>query len=261
MRLLERRPRAVRGERTRRADPGDDVLALGVGEELAVELLLAVGRVAREGDARRRGLAPVSEDHRLHVDGRPPVVRDVVELAVGLGALVLPGAEHRADRSPELLARVVRKGVAGSLAGRSPRTRRTISRQVRGRQLRVGLDAPLRACLVRTFSNSCRGTRRTTSPYISRNRRRQSRAKRSPAEAGEPASVRGREPEVQDRVHHARHGGAGAGADRDEERVLRVAEAACRWRARAGAARTRPLPARRRGSPRARSRRRRRCRS
>jgi hypothetical protein len=35
----------------RGADAGDDVFALGVDEELAVELVRAVGRVAGEGDA------------------------------------------------------------------------------------------------------------------------------------------------------------------------------------------------------------------
>jgi hypothetical protein len=40
------------------------------------------------------------------------------------------------------------------------------------------------------FSNSWRGTRSTTSPYISRNRRRQSSAKRSPDIAERPGTVR-----------------------------------------------------------------------
>ena len=186
-RLLERRPRAVGVERPRRADPGHDVLALCVRKVLAVERLLAGRRVAREGHAGRRAVAPVAEDHRLHVDGRAPLVRDVVELAVGLRALVVPGPEDRADRSPELLARVVREIVRRFAGGRSPRTaphdlgagpRPSGPRRTGRRDFRLDLR--------QAFSNSCRGTsqddvRRTSA----RNRRRQSSANRSPARGGE----------------------------------------------------------------------------
>ncbi len=74
----------------RRANAGDDVLALRVDEKFAVELLFARRRVAREGDAGRRGVAHVAENHGLHVDGRAPAFRKIVKLAVGDGALVHP---------------------------------------------------------------------------------------------------------------------------------------------------------------------------
>ncbi|KTT89630.1 hypothetical protein NS44R_14985, partial [Mammaliicoccus sciuri] len=75
----------------RRADAGDDVLALGVDQELAVELALAGRRVARERNAGRRGLAHVAEHHRLHVDRGAPRLRNVVQLAIGHRAGVHPG--------------------------------------------------------------------------------------------------------------------------------------------------------------------------
>src|SRR5205085_12207026 len=61
--LLERARelRAHAHERLGRADSGDDVLALRVREELAVEALLARRRVAREADAGAGGLALVAE--------------------------------------------------------------------------------------------------------------------------------------------------------------------------------------------------------
>ena len=62
-------------DRLGRADAGDDVLALGVGEVLAVEHLLAGVRVAGERDAGARVVAHVAEDHRHDVDGRAQVVR------------------------------------------------------------------------------------------------------------------------------------------------------------------------------------------
>ena len=60
----------------RRAHAGDDVLALRVDQELAVELLRAGRRAPREADAGRRAIAGVAEHHLLHVDGGADVVRE-----------------------------------------------------------------------------------------------------------------------------------------------------------------------------------------
>ena len=93
--------------RARRAHAGDHVLALGVDEELAVELVRAVGGVAREGHAGAGLVAGVAVDHRLDVDRGAPLGGDVVLAAVDDGAVVAPAAEDGADGAPELLARVV----------------------------------------------------------------------------------------------------------------------------------------------------------
>ena len=91
------------GDLLRRADAGDHVLALRIDQELAVEPLLAGRGIAGEGDAGRRGLAHIAEHHGLHIDRGAPAFRDVVQAPIGDGALVHPGAEHRADRAPQLL--------------------------------------------------------------------------------------------------------------------------------------------------------------
>jgi hypothetical protein len=95
----------------RRADAGHHVLALGVDQELAVEQVFAGAGVAREGHAGGAAVAQVAEHHGLHVDRRAPGLRDVVELAVDLGALVVPALEHRHHGAPELLP-----GVGGEVA-------------------------------------------------------------------------------------------------------------------------------------------------
>ncbi len=97
------------GDLLRGADAGDHVFALGIDQELAVELLLAGRWIAREGDARRRGLAHVAEHHGLHVDRGAPAFRNTVQAPIGDGALVHPGPEHGADRAPQLLMRVLRE--------------------------------------------------------------------------------------------------------------------------------------------------------
>ena len=96
----------------RGADAGDDVLALGVDQIFAVEGVLAGRGVAGEGDAGGAVLAHVAEHHGLDVDGGAPFGRDVVQAAVGDGALVHPGAEHGADGAPELFVDILREGPA-----------------------------------------------------------------------------------------------------------------------------------------------------
>jgi len=60
-------------------DAGNDVFALGVHEELAVEFLFAVGGIAGEADAGAAGLVEIAVDHGLDVDGGSEPVVDMVE--------------------------------------------------------------------------------------------------------------------------------------------------------------------------------------
>ena len=70
--------------------PGHDVLALRVREVVAVRHLLAGARVAREGHAGARVVAPVAEHHRLHVHRGAEVVADLVLAPVVDRALAVP---------------------------------------------------------------------------------------------------------------------------------------------------------------------------
>ena len=72
------------------ADAGDDVLALGVDQVVAVEDVLAGVRVAGEGDAGARVVPHVAEDHRLDVDGGPLQAGDPLDPAVLDRLVALP---------------------------------------------------------------------------------------------------------------------------------------------------------------------------
>ena len=102
-------------ERIGRADAGHHVLALGIDQPLAVELVLAGGRVAGEGHAGGRGVAHVAEDHALHVAGGAPLAGNALDLAIGNGAAAVPTLEHGADGPPKLLLRIVGEGPAQHL--------------------------------------------------------------------------------------------------------------------------------------------------
>ena len=97
----------------RRADAGDDVFALRVHQVLAEEDVLAGGGIAREADAGAGVLAQVAEDHGLHVDRCAQPVVDVVDAAIGLGAIVLPAPEDGVAGLDQLIERALREVLAG----------------------------------------------------------------------------------------------------------------------------------------------------
>ena len=208
-----------------RPDAGDDILALGVGQVLAVEDLLAGVGVAGEGDAGARVVAHVAEDHRDDVDRRAQVVADLLVLAIVVGALAEPRREDGLDRQVELVERVARELAAG--LGLDDRLE-LLADVLEGGRVEVGvlLGAVDRLGVVEGLVELLGVD-----------------AHHDPAEhldepaIGVPAEalVRGQgdqavqgvlvEAEVEDRVHHPGHRELGARADRDEERVGRVAEA------------------------------------
>ena len=153
-------------DRLRRANARDDVFALRVDQELAVELFRAGCRASRKADARRRAIAGVAEHHLLHVDGRADVVGNVVDAAVFLRARVLPRAEHRVARALELLDRILRKRLAGLrsarpvCSARSPRA--APPRRGRCRLSRRALSS-LRRARARRRPSESRGRRCRTS--------------------------------------------------------------------------------------------------
>ena len=96
-------------ERVRSTDSGNHILALGVDEPLAVELVVAVCRVAGECHTCCRGVTHISEYHGLDIDSCSPVIRNFLDLSVCDGALSVPGLEYATDGAPELSLCSVRK--------------------------------------------------------------------------------------------------------------------------------------------------------
>jgi hypothetical protein len=223
---------AQRRDGLRRPHPGDDVFALGVGEVFAVEARLARGRVAGKGDARARVVAQVAEHHRLDVGRGAPLIRDVVYLAVGDGARVVPRREDRPYGPPQLLARVVWKVDALAFLHRFFEEADQLP-QVVGAQLDVEVDAAvileglyyllervdvvfrlgLQAqddVAVHLDEAPVRVVRRPRVPHLAR-------------QAGDGLVVQA---DVEDGVHHPRHRNPRAGPHRQQQRLVDVAEPA-----------------------------------
>ena len=147
--VLSLRPaaRALYGNLLGGADTCYDILALSVDEILAVEDVLARCGVAGECHAGSRVAAHVTEYHGLHRNGRSPLLRYVVELAVEYCALVHPRAEHGADSAPELIPRIGRELAAGLLLDSLLEVGHQLL-QIVGRKLGVEFGAALLLLLV-----------------------------------------------------------------------------------------------------------------
>ena len=167
---------------------------------------VAGGRVAGEGDAGGRVVAEVAEDHRLHVDRGAEVVAGCRARAGSDGARVVPRAGRR-PRSPAAAARAGRRegrrrsprAPAGGSSATSAR-RASASSSVSSARRASALAARARG---RRGRPARRGRPRRTS--ASGGGRSPRRSARCPS-AREPVDGRVVEAEVEDRVHHPRHG-------------------------------------------------------
>ena len=207
------------------AHAGHHVLALGVHQELAEELLLAGGGVAGEGHAGAGGVAGVAEDHHLHVDGGAPGGGDVVHAAVVDGPGVVPGAEHGPDGAHELLPGILGEVLADLVLVLGLELLGQLL-QVIGGELGVQRDAPLLLHLVDELLEVLLAHFHDhvgvhlDEPAVG-----------VPGEAGvlgllgEGLHHHVVEAQVQDGIHHAGHGGPGAGADGHQQGVVLVPEA------------------------------------
>ena len=220
------------GNGLRRAHAGDDVLALGVDQELAVEFIRAVRRVARERHARSGLVAGIAVDHRLHVDRRPPLRRDVVLAAVDHGAIVHPGSEHRADGAQQLIPRRTRELPAGALLDERLEPRDQFL-EIVDRQRRV-FDLAVMAFVLERVNHSLERIVILVGALLHAEHDVAVHLHEAPIAVPREARVvrllrQGLdglivEAEIEDRVHHARHRVAGARAHRNEQRVRQIAE-------------------------------------
>ncbi len=206
------------------ADAGDHVLALGVDQIIAFRLQLAGRCVARHGDAGGAIVAHVAEHHGLDVDGGAEVMGDVGRVAIGEGALAVPGLEHRLGGEAELFDRIVGEFVADIGAHDLAELPRHLA-PVLGLELGVGFhlgvappggDDRLEDLVGNAEHDAAEHLHQT--PIGIEDEARILGALDQPL--GDDVI----EPEVEDGVHHAGHRELGARAAGDQQRTLRVAE-------------------------------------
>lgn len=219
------------------SDAGDDVLALGIHQKVAIELLGSVGRVARKGDAGRRGLALVAKGHGLDVYGSTELVGDAVLFAVDAGAVVHPAAKDGLDGKAQLKLRIVREdglavgnlelGIQGGLdvLGEDALEGLHELLKVLGRELGVDADASDQAGLGQgVFEQVGVNAHNDIGEHLDKATVAipgKARVLRLGDETLNGVVV---EAQVEDRIHHTGHGKRSARANRHEQRIGGVAE-------------------------------------
>ena len=208
----------------RGADTCNNVFALCVHEELTGENLFAGGRVTGKRNAGAGGLAHVAECHHLHVNSGTPGIRDIVVAAVDVCTRVVPGTENSLDSAHELFLRIVREVLADLFLILSLKLICELLQVVSGQLnvLRYALLSlhrvdELLEVLLADFHND-----------VGIHLDKSSVAVISPARVAGLLSHNFNnvlvEAEVEDGIHHARHGCACTGTDGNEKRVLLIAE-------------------------------------
>ena len=212
------------GDRLRRTNARHHVLALRIDQKFAVKQVLTGGGIARERNAGGRCLAAIAEHHGLHIDRGAPVLRNVMQTAIGVGARTLPRSEHRPDRTPQLRFHIIGERRAQILL--HPiliGLRDTL--QIGGIQFGVEFDALLFLDGVENFLEQ----RVLHAQYHVRIHLNETAITviGETRIAGQPGKAFGRllrQAEVQHRVHHAGHRNPRAGSHRNQQRLLRIAE-------------------------------------
>ena len=212
------------GNLHRCTNAGYHVLALCIGQELAEQTLAAGCRISCEGNTGTAVITHVTESHGLYVYSSTPGVRDIVVTTVNVGTGVVPGTEHGLDGAVQLLLRIIREVIADLCLVLSLELLSQLVKILSG-QLYVKLNASLLLHLVDELLEILLA-------HLHYDVR--IHLDESSVAVPCPTGIAGLlgdnlhhvlvETQVQDGIHHTRHGSPCTGTNRNEKRVLLVTE-------------------------------------
>ena len=210
------------GDRLRSTDTCYHVFALRIDQIFSVNALGAGGRVAGESNAGAGGIAHIAEYHGLHVDSGSPIARNIIHPAVYDGARIVPGTEYCFYGLHQLILGILREigtdfffvqlfifcddffqviGIQISVILRPLGLLNLVQNRLKFRfcdlhhNVRKHLDKTAIGIISETGISSL--LREAFHRHVVQT-------------------------QVQDRIHHTRHGSACAGTDRNQQRILRV---------------------------------------
>ena len=208
----------------RSTDTCHHVLALGIHQELAHKLLLAGCRIPGKCNAGAGLIGPVSESHHLHVYGSSPGIRNVVVPAVHIGSGVVPGTEHGLHGAHQLLLGIIRE-ILSDLGFVLSLELICKLLQICRRELHIHLDAPGCLHLVNQFLKILLADfHYDVGVHLDKPSIAVPRPSLIASLSGDGVDHGLIQAQVQDGIHHARHGCPGTGAHRHKQRILGIAE-------------------------------------
>ena len=100
------------GNRSGRANTGDHIFPLCVGEKLTIKNFFTSGRIARKRDPGSRVVSHIAKDHCLNIDRGTQVMRYSVQVSVNNCPFIIPGSKYRFNSHKQLLHRLLRERMA-----------------------------------------------------------------------------------------------------------------------------------------------------
>ena len=183
--------------------------------------------IAREADAGGRCIAHIAEHHGLHVGGGADLIGNLFHAPVSDRVLAPPGAEHGVARHGQLLARVLRKRLAGLLLHQLLVVVDD-GLQIFGGQVGIELGLHLLLALVEDVIELVHvDVERHFAEHLDEAAIAVVGEARIAALLGQALDGLVVQAEVEDGVHHAGHGELGAGAHADAAADRRRRPASC----------------------------------
>ena len=212
------------GNGLRGTDTGHHILALGIDQVLAVNALRASGRISGEGHARSRGVSHISKYHGLYVYRRAPIAGDVIHTSVYNRSLIIPGTEYGLHRLHQLYSGILRELLALVFLINIFKSDNNFLHVVR-RQIGVILYAlGLFDLIQNPFKIGLGNLHNHIGEHLNKS------AVRIISKAGISCLLRKtfysriRQTQIQNGVHHARHGSPCPGTHRNKKRTFGISK-------------------------------------
>ena len=214
-----------------RPDTGHHILALRIDQKLAIKFLRPGRWIPRKRHAGCRRLAEIAEHHGLHIHGGSPACGNTMQLAIFVRPRIHPRAEHGANRAPELLCHILREGSSQFLLHNALVIRNN-ALPILGRKIGIKRKSfPVLQRLENILEMMMINTKHHIRIHLDEPAigiPSKPRITRIPRQCRNGHIV---QPEIQNRIHHARHRSPRARPDRDKQRFLRITKLLSRQRA------------------------------
>ena len=219
--FFQRSAVAFGSHRLRRTNTGHNVFTLSVNQIFAVINVFTGSRVAGEANAGSAVIAGIAEDHGLNVNGSTPVARNIVQFTIGNCAGSHPGTEYGTDTGPQLIPRILRNNFAQFLADFFIFFNQFF--QIFGRQIGIRLVTFRFFHIFQSFFIEVQiSAQNNVGEHLQETTVRVVSETFAAGSFGQSLNGFVIQTEVQNGIHHTRHGNAGTRTNREQQWVVGI---------------------------------------